>query len=147
MPTYVTEEDLAAEIELTKKVVKFVSKGKGRPYFFAKLHEFHAADMVLRDKDNDKGAIHAYLECKARKCNHDTYPTYMISAAKIDQLRTLGRPVLLAIQYADCAKILWNINKEDYRRMNEIRDRDGPTDREDMCHFNISQFETINEAA
>lgn len=102
-----------------------------------------AVDGYLLDKDGNRAAV---VEVKTRRNTHDRYPTYMLSAAKHENLVYISNqeniPALLVVNFTDglyATKI-----KGDYTTAVGGRyDRGNPNDMETCVYIPIQEFKAI----
>lgn len=97
------------------------------------------------------GKVVAIVEVKCRNCDCYTYPTYMISKAKVERLRetALSKGVAggLLVHWRDALGWLRveGMSPEDWHIETGGRtDRQDPLDIESVIHFPISQFRMIS---
>ena len=92
-----------------------------------------------------EGRLVGQVEVKCRTNPMSKYPTYAISADKVDALLALGRPVAIVVQWSDV--LGWcRLKDETHRTMGGRWDRGDPADREMVAHYPISVFRVLKSS-
>ena len=133
---YETENDLTSE----KKVISHVSNSWNVASF--KLPISYKLDYAMyREKE-----LLGFAEVKCRTHRFGTFPTYIISLAKVMKAKDLWlythRPTILIVSWLD------RIGYLDFSSNHQIKqggrsDRNDWQDQEPMCHYDLKDFKGI----
>lgn len=105
----------------------------------------YPVDVAFTNGDEIKG----FGEIKTRSVDMQTYPTYMISIAKIVDMRALsdscGVPCLLIVKWKDCAGYL-DVSKVSPSKISigGRVDRNDKQDVEPVAHYELSLFKIFS---
>ena len=141
---YETKKSLAAERAYAEDLEK---------YFRVELRKLpmqYGLDYIALDLRNKKPVF--FLELKDRRCNRNTYPTYIISLAKFlkakEIYRSLNLHTFLCVRWRDSSGY---VNFEDFEDdMIDITiggryDRNDWQDVEPLLNISIGKFTTIGD--
>ena len=135
-PMYENDNDLRSE----KNLISYVSDCWNVASY--KLPMSYKIDYVMYRKDSPVG----FAEVKVRTHTFGTFPTYIISLAKVMEARRLARETntksILIVSWTDRTGYL------DFFSHHQIRhggrsDRNDWQDQEPMCHFDLKDFKGI----
>jgi len=133
---YENDNDLRSE----KNLISYVSDCWNVASY--KLPMSYKIDYVMYRDDSPVG----FAEVKVRTHTFGTFPTYIISLAKVMEARRLARETntksILIVSWTDRTGFL------DFFSHHQIRhggrsDRNDWQDQEPMCHFNLKDFKGI----
>ena len=133
---YENDNDLRSE----KNLISYVSDCWNVASY--KLPMSYKIDYVMYRKDSPVG----FAEVKVRTHTFGTFPTYIISLAKVMEARRLARETntksILIVSWTDRTGYL------DFFSHHQIRhggrsDRNDWQDQEPMCHFDLKDFKGI----
>ena len=135
-PMYENDNDLRSE----KNLISYVSDCWNVASY--KLPMSYKIDYVMYRNESPVG----FAEVKVRTHTFGTFPTYIISLAKVMEARRLARETntksILIVSWTDRTGYL------DFFSHNQIRhggrsDRNDWQDQEPMCHFDLKHFKVI----
>ena len=133
---YENNDNLKSE----KNVISYVSDRWNVASF--KLPMSYKLDYAMYRNDNLVG----FAEVKCRTHNFGTFPTYIISLAKVLEARRLGKETnttpILIVSWTDRIGYLDFFNHHHIKQGGRS-DRNDWQDQEPMCHFNLKYFKMI----
>ena len=136
-PMYETSHDIANE-----KVVADALQNIGVEVY--KLPVQYRLDWLLRRDGQPIG----FAEVKARKCDHNTYPSVMISLSKVMHARLLteatGLPAHLILLYRDALAKL-DFASEFTVNPGGRTDRDDPQDLDVCAYYPVERLQVISQ--
>jgi|TARA_R100000482_G_C5084169_1_gene127568 uncharacterized protein YcsI (UPF0317 family) len=141
---YETKKSLAAEKVFAEDLEKYFQVN------LKKLPMQYGLDFIALDKRNKKPQF--FLELKERRCNRNTYPTYIISLAKFmkakEIYRSLNLHTFLCVRWKDVTGYMNMDDIEDH--MIDITvggryDRNDWQDVEPLLNLEIGKFTIIGD--
>ena len=136
-PVYEKSNDRLQE----QKIAELAARNWG--VSLIRLAELAGADYMMVKH----GELKAIVEIKKRSNPIARYPTYMISAAKINALNAVAAVIkakpLLIVQWADCAGWVDTHRANGDQGIGGRADRADPMDMEKCCYIPVTRFRMI----
>lgn len=142
-PAYETASDLEKE-RIVAPILERAWKCNLR-----KMSKFGSFDYAF-EKINSEGnlEVKGFVEVKRRHCNHDAYPTIMVSATKRQQALSLydttGCPTSFVVAYDDLIRFISLIEMPCYTMIGGRVDRSDPADTEVVIHYQIGRMTDLD---